>query len=264
MEYLNGGDLSSLLSNLGTFSTAMCRQYSAEIGLALEFCHSQGIVHRDIKPDNILIDSKGHCKLTDFGCSTINLQALQRKKSIFKNKTKRAVSGTPDYIAPELLISGSSNDKSVDYWALGCCIYEFLKGIPPFHASSPDLIFDNILSHRIDLEGLEDATNLINGLLRVSSKDRFTIKEMKSDVFYAVFQGDWSNIRDLQPPFIPQLEQEEDVDYFEARNEMTGPITMDIEELMKEKVIDDEVFQQFAFKNVKQLKELNTDSNIDE
>ena len=266
MEYLCGGDLSSLLSSLGSFSTEMTLQYSAEIALALEYLHAQGIIHRDIKPDNVLIDHLGHCKLTDFGLSSVNVKQLKRKKSVIVRKKQQVnVIGTPDYLAPELLL-GYMNDRPVDYWALGCCIYEFIEGTPPFHDDNPDQIFQNIINHQLVFYDCStDMQLLIRGLLRVSAKDRFNISHMKQDPCFAKFNEDWSTIRDNEPPFIPKVD-EEDVAYFDERNNNIGPVIMDAEELMKEgeELMKEEgggVFEQFSFKNVKQLKELNQDSS---
>eukprot|EP00835_Amoeboradix_gromovi_P004915 NODE_418_length_8967_cov_0.347429.p1 type:complete len:672 gc:universal NODE_418_length_8967_cov_0.347429:2307-292(-) len=261
MEYLKGGDLSSLLTTMGSFSKPQTLQYCGEIALAIEYLHSQGIVHRDIKPDNVLIDHKGHCKLTDFGLSQINVSQLKKKKSILR-KNQVHVVGTPDYLAPELLL-GYTNDGAVDWWSLGVVMYEFIEGIPPFHAPAIDKIFDKIINHDFQFyDTQEDLKAMINGLLRTSSTDRYTIDDMRKDVCYAYLHSDWSCLRDNDPPFIPQVE-DEDISYFEARNESIGPINMDTDLFIKEAedLSTGGVFEQFGFKNFKQLKELNQDSS---
>jgi len=126
MEYLIGGDLASLLRNLGRLEESMVRKYAAEIVLALGYLHSIGIVHRDLKPDNILINDDGHLKLTDFGLSRVGIMEERRpdakspdvlldisgahaeafptrKKSQVVSSNEKIV-GTPDYLSPEILL----------------------------------------------------------------------------------------------------------------------------------------------------------------
>ncbi|KAJ0736599.1 putative protein kinase AGC-MAST family [Helianthus annuus] len=127
MEYLNGGDLFSLLKNLGCLEENMARVYIAELVLALEYLHSLNVIHRDLKPDNLLIGPYGHIKLTDFGLSKVGLinstedlsSSATVRTAIFQdnevkteststmNKEERqklSVVGTPDYLAPEILL----------------------------------------------------------------------------------------------------------------------------------------------------------------
>ena len=256
MEYLNGGDLSSLLVNLNCFSLQMTLHYTSEIALALEYLHLQGIVHRDIKPDNILVDQQGHLKLTDFGLSSVDVQQLKRKKSVLLRKKPISIVGTPDYLAPELIL-GLSNDKSVDYWALGCCVAEFLTGFPPFYDESSEKILENIKTNKKDLGDIDSlCMDLINGLLTVDIKKRFTITDLKLHFLFQYLNKDWSLVRDMEPPFIPKVDLD-DVAYFDGRNAIVGPVDFDTEALLKEDMIKDTVFEQFSFRNVKQLKELN-------
>ena len=158
MEYVVGGDVASLLRVMGTLEEDTARFYTAEVALALEYLHHNGIIHRDIKPDNMLITKDGHLKLTDFGLSKVEIRSSRWQKLFLKPK-KRDVSsesvkslqdqqttlGTPDYLAPELLL-GVGHDFRVDYWSLGVCVYEFLYGIPPFNHEKPEMIFKNILN----------------------------------------------------------------------------------------------------------------------
>lgn len=165
MEYLIGGDLSSLLQATGYLEEPIAKFYIAEAIAALEYLHSNSIIHRDIKPDNMLIDQCGHLKLTDFGLSKImvneDMEKVSSKSATLLNEStnpvlsrtpskkalNRAVLGTPDYLAPELLL-GLDHTPAVDWWALGICLFEFLVGYPPFTDSSPEKIFRNILNNR--------------------------------------------------------------------------------------------------------------------
>jgi serine/threonine protein kinase len=182
MEYLIGGDLASLLQALNCFELVMTRKYVAEIVLALEYLHSIGIVHRDLKPDNILINDDGHLKLTDFGLSRLGyieeagpapaagqgpdpLLDLSNAKEISidvedsTHSSSNRVLGTPDYLSPEVLL-GTGHSEAVDFWALGVMTYEFLLGVPPFNAETPELIFQKILAR-----GKFDSTLLSSGHL---------------------------------------------------------------------------------------------------
>ncbi|RKP18306.1 serine/threonine protein kinase 15, partial [Rozella allomycis CSF55] len=209
MEYLIGGDLSSLLQAMGKFTEEMARFYIAQAALALDYLHSQSIVHRDIKPDNMLIDSNGHLKLSDFGLAKITLDG--------NDKSDSKVLGTPDYLSPELLL-GLSSGPEADWWALGICLFEFLVGYPPFFDNSPDSIFKNVLSKQIDWTGIDispNAKSLILSWLDRDPKKRPCFKEIRKHPF---FDGiNWDKILDMEPPFIPNPENQQDTFYFDSK-----------------------------------------------
>ncbi|TYJ17428.1 hypothetical protein E1A91_A09G051800v1 [Gossypium mustelinum] len=157
MEYLNGGDLYSLLRNLGCLDEDMGRVYIAEVVLALEYLHSLNVIHRDLKPDNLLIGQDGHIKLTDFGLSKVGLinstddlsgpsfgssglmEDDEHKEQISPKRERRqkhSVVGTPDYLAPEILL-GMGHGATADWWSVGIILFELLVGLPPFNAETP-------------------------------------------------------------------------------------------------------------------------------
>jgi hypothetical protein len=138
------------------------------------------------------------------------------------NEQNRHVFGTPDYLCPELLL-GNAHDESVDWWALGVCLYEFLVGITPFADSSPQLIFDNILNRMIEWPENEEslspqAVNAIMKFLNPVPSERMRLRHMKH---HELFRNvDWNNLLNERPPFIPRPDHNMDTCYFETRNEM--------------------------------------------
>ena len=179
LEYANGGDVSKLLRNYNnTLSESWARFYAADIVQALDHIHQLGIVHRDIKPDNLLISANGHIKLADFGlsqggmdrahvmppvdpaaqasrlvaaadtamatttasASTITEAQRQQLMQLHSTDRRRLFSmvGTEDYMAPEV-IRGAGHDTAIDWWSFGVCLYEFIAGFPPFWDQNPQV-----------------------------------------------------------------------------------------------------------------------------
>ncbi|ELR19976.1 protein kinase domain containing protein [Acanthamoeba castellanii str. Neff] len=252
MEFLPGGDCYSLLKNIGRFDESMARMYIAETVLALEYLHDHGIVHRDLKPDNMLISQAGHIKLTDFGLSRIGLNRKVKESSFAameedyaqqldlagQKEEEGSMPGTPDYLAPEILL-GLSHGKSVDWWALGCVLYEFLVGIPPFCGSCVEEIFQRILSRDIEWpdesEVSRDAIDLIDKLLQIKASERLGYQgasEVKEHPFFGNI--DWSRVlkMKLKAVFLPRPSHDEDLSYFDARNEDFPIGNSDMRELM--------------------------------
>ncbi|KAE8832875.1 hypothetical protein PTNB73_09723 [Pyrenophora teres f. teres] len=385
MEYLNGGDCASLIKVLGALPEDWAKKYLAEVVLGVEHLHSRSIVHRDLKPDNLLIDGKGHLKLTDFGLSRMGmigrqkralkssvepapdllktgpfhraisvgssrsasfdlnhsptntpsmtpalagdigqpsyfslnrdnsqqgrepsrrasgtrsdsqdsdaLQAMFRRFSIADDAfnhprgrspieeeafsddgspdlfpapnsmsqssvaqsgafpsssvmppppmtlfdpedNDRKFVGTPDYLAPET-IAGNGQDEVSDWWSLGCILFESLYGYPPFHADTPDEVFQNILARKIhwpedddDVYDISDeAKDLMNRLmcsdpaerLGANKDDKFASggEEIRNHPWFAGMN--WDTLRDDEASFIPAPENPEDTEYFDAR-----------------------------------------------
>ena len=383
MEYLNGGDCASLIKVLGGLPEDWARKYLAEVVLGVEHLHNRNIVHRDLKPDNLLIDHKGHLKLTDFGLSRMGLIGRQKRlaksphnsvpdllkagpfvrppsmtssrsasfdfqgqqsqspaatplmtpdmagpngqpsyfslgressvlgrdhsrrqsgyrsdsggsdtfNAMFKNFSledsqhrdppieeertegqahspdpyalqpsmsqsqvghlgtppqtnmpppalalfdpedqNRRFVGTPDYLAPET-INGFGQDESSDWWSIGCILYEFLYGFPPFHADTPEEVFENILARRIEwstedeCEVSNEARDLMERLMTVNTKERLGSnvaekyqsggEEIRNHPW---FDGtNWETLLEDEAQFVPAPQNPEDTEYFDAR-----------------------------------------------
>lgn len=136
MDYIEGGELFSLLRKSQKFPNPVAKFYAAEVILALEYLHSHNIIYRDLKPENILLDRNGHIKLTDFGFAK-EVQTVTW-----------TLCGTPDYIAPEVITTKPYN-KSVDWWSLGILIFEMLAGFTPFYDQTPMKTYEKILLCKI-------------------------------------------------------------------------------------------------------------------
>ncbi|OEL31697.1 putative serine/threonine protein kinase IRE [Dichanthelium oligosanthes] len=246
MEYLNGGDLYSLLRNLGCLDEDMARTYIAELVLALEYLHSMNVIHRDLKPDNLLIGRDGHIKLTDFGLSKVGLinstddlsgpdvssvlvgdhqpaaDAEQREQKRQQRQKQTAV-GTPDYLAPEILL-GMTHGPTADWWSVGIILFELLVGIPPFNAEHPQIIFDNIMNREIPWPHVPEelsfeAYDLINKLLMENPVQRLGATGAGEVKAHPFFKGiNWDMLARQKVAFIPSTDDEYDTSYFASRH----------------------------------------------
>ncbi|XP_007941086.1 myotonin-protein kinase [Orycteropus afer afer] len=222
MEYYVGGDLLTLLSKFGERIPAeMARFYLAEIVMAIDSVHRLGYVHRDIKPDNILLDRCGHIRLADFG-SCLKLQDDGTVRSL-------VAVGTPDYLSPEILqaVGGGpgagSYGPECDWWALGVFAYEMFYGQTPFYADSTAETYGKIVHYKEHLSlpladpGIpEEARDLIQQLLcpRETRLGRDGAGDFREHPFF--FGLDWDGLRDSAPPFTPDFEGATDTCNFDV------------------------------------------------
>lgn len=217
MEYMAGGDLVNLMSNYD-IPEKWAKFYCAELVLAIESIHNMGYIHRDIKPDNMLLDRSGHLKLADFGtCIRLNKDGLV--------KSDTAV-GTPDYISPEVLKSQGGEGvygRECDWWAVGVFLYEMLVGDTPFYAESLVGTYGKIMDHKnhlnfpIECEVSKSAKNLITAFLtdRNQRLGRNGTQEIKQHPYFNEDTWNWQNIRQTVAPVIPDLISDEDTSNFE-------------------------------------------------
>jgi len=214
MDYCNGGELFYHLKNSGRFSEERARLYAAEITSALDHLHSRRIVYRDLKPENVLLDSEGHVRVTDFG--------LAKDEMALTDKT-HTFCGTPDYLAPEI-IKGSGHGRGVDWWSLGTMIYEMLGGLPPYYSENVNLMYENVLRAPLEFKPAkmfgEDARELLTGLLqkdpemRMGSSEADALELKRHPWFKPI---DWEKLmrREIEPPFKPRVQNPLDTSNFD-------------------------------------------------
>jgi len=200
MEMITGGDLLWSIQQVRRFDEPRARFYAAEIVLALEFLHNQGILYRDLKLDNVMLDADGHVKVADFGMC---------KEDIFGDTKAHTFCGTPDYLAPEILLE-QPYDAGVDWWALGVLTYEMTVGQPPFLGSSEEELFTGIMQKKVLFPpwSSTEATAVINDFLCKKPENRLGfgtdgVKNIKNHVFFSSI--DWEKLgkREVKPPFVP-------------------------------------------------------------
>ena len=224
-EYLPGGDLYSLLQNVGCFDEHTAKIYSLQILHALKYIHENGIIHRDLKPDNVLVGQDGRLKLIDFGLSHFGYSDRQVHKS------NSEVVGTPDYIAPEIILN-NSHSFTADYWSFGVLIYEFLVGTPPFHGKTVKKTFRNILTGKIDFGEFEEcglsqeSVDIIKRLLVLNPNERLGANSVEEIMNHPWFDG--VNLENEEPPFRPELQNEGDLCYFKQRYAFSAADDSDI------------------------------------
>ncbi|XP_073506725.1 microtubule-associated serine/threonine-protein kinase 3-like [Phyllobates terribilis] len=224
MEYVGGGDCGTLLSTRGPLSVPLARLYFAEAVLAVEYLHSYGVVHRDLKPDNLLITSAGHIKVTDLGLSKVGLmipktntqkESLEEIAREFKDYEEH---GTLHYIAPEV-IRKRGYGRPVDWWSMGIILHEFLVGSVPFDGDSITELNKRIVNGKIiwncDRAPPPDAKDLITKLLRRNPVHRLGTGgafEIKDHTFLSELEFD--NLLSQKPEYVPQLVSDVDTSLF--------------------------------------------------
>ncbi|KAH0664729.1 hypothetical protein KY285_025935 [Solanum tuberosum] len=255
MEYLPGGDMMTLLMRKDILTEDEARFYVAETVLAIESIHKHNYIHRDIKPDNLLLDRYGHLKLSDFGlCKPLDCSTLEEKdfsvgdsanggsksesptapkrtqqeqlENWQKNRRMLAYStvGTPDYIAPEVL-QKKGYGMECDWWSLGAIMYEMLIGYPPFYSDDPMSTCRKIVNWKNHLKFPEEVklsreAKDITSKLLCDVTERLGSNGTDEIKAHPWFKGiDWDKIYQMEAAFIPEVNDELDTQNFEKFEE---------------------------------------------
>ncbi|GAD98842.1 serine/threonine protein kinase, putative [Paecilomyces variotii No. 5] len=256
MEYVPGGDFRTLLNNTGVLHNRHARFYISEMFMCVDALHQLGYIHRDLKPENFLIDSTGHVKLTDFGLAAgmlspgkiesmrvkleevgntpvpfgrpMEQRTMAERREGYRSLRERDVNyaksivGSPDYMAPEVL-KGQEYDFTVDYWSLGCMLFEALAGYPPFAGATVDETWQNLKRWQKVLRKpqYEDPNyflsrrtwDLITRLVAAKEQRFKNIREIQTHEYFA--EVDFTRLREQRAPFVPELDSETDAGYFD-------------------------------------------------
>ncbi|XP_059161991.1 serine/threonine-protein kinase tricornered-like isoform X4 [Physella acuta] len=292
MEFLPGGDMMTLLMKKDTLTEEQTQFYVAETVLAIDSIHKLGFIHRDIKPDNLLLDNRGHIKLSDFGlctgmkkshrtdfykdltshskssnlgkdfCNGNPMDSKRKAESWKRNRRALAYStvGTPDYIAPEVFMQNGYS-SSCDWWSLGVIMYEMLIGYPPFCSENPQETYRKVMNWR--------ETLIFPPEMPISNEARDLIKRFCCDPDHRIgansveeitshpfFRGvDWEHIRE-RPALIPvDVKGIDDTSNFDDFPEidLKLPASQQNEEEFKDPKYKDWVFINYTFKRFEGL-----------
>ncbi|CAD5119825.1 DgyrCDS8408 [Dimorphilus gyrociliatus] len=223
LDYVNGGELFYHLQRERRFPESRAKFYAAEIASALGYLHSLNIIYRDLKPENLLLDSEGHVVLTDFGLC---------KEDIEKAGTTSTFCGTPEYLAPEVL-KKKPYDRMVDWWCLGGVLYEMLFGLPPFYSTNVDEMYRNILQKplRFPNSASKDSINILTGMLQKDKSKRLghenDFLDIRKHAFFAPINWEKLDQRAITPPYNPNVGG--DLDLRHISGEFTSePITSSV------------------------------------
>ncbi|XP_016045093.1 protein kinase C delta type [Erinaceus europaeus] len=208
MEFLNGGDLMYHIQDKGRFELYRATFYAAEIICGLQFLHSKGIIYRDLKLDNVMLNQNGHIKIADFGMC---------KEDIVGEKQASTFCGTPDYIAPEIL-QGLKYSYSVDWWSFGVLLYEMLIGQSPFHGDDEDELFESI---RVDTPHYprwitKESKDILEKLLEREPTKRLGVTgRIRSHPFFKTINWTLLEKCEMEPPFKPKVRSPGDYSNFD-------------------------------------------------
>eukprot|EP01006_Ploeotia_vitrea_P057019 TRINITY_DN68145_c10_g3_i3.p1 TRINITY_DN68145_c10_g3~~TRINITY_DN68145_c10_g3_i3.p1 ORF type:complete len:665 (+),score=89.14 TRINITY_DN68145_c10_g3_i3:110-2104(+) len=208
LDLLSGGDLFFHIKAEKRLPLDRARLYTAQLVLALECVHEHDVVYRDLKPENVVLDSQGNACLTDFGMAKVGLKQSNPAGKTFSH------CGTPEYAAPEL-INGEGHTTAVDWWALGCMVFEMLTGGQAFYGpkGNPMMLFEAILKREPSIPSwfTPTAKEFVLDLLKKDPKQRLTDpKKIKAHPFFATINWDDVYHKRVTPGFVPMCDPSTD------------------------------------------------------
>jgi serine/threonine protein kinase len=219
LEYVIGGEFFTHLRKANRFSNDAARHFCASVVLVFEHLHSQNIIYRDLKPENLLLDRTGQLKICDFGFA----------KQVDPASWTWTLCGTPEYLAPEIILN-KGHGKAVDWWALGILLYEMLVGYPPFYSDDRMVLYQNILGGRIDFPRhvSKHARDLISKLLQADLSRRLGnlrngARDVRNHPFFRGF--DWGALmrKETLSPVQISVSADDDVCQFDEYPEDDDP-----------------------------------------
>ncbi|KAH8323403.1 hypothetical protein KR067_007725 [Drosophila pandora] len=213
LEACMGGEIWTMLRDRGSFEDNAAQFIIGCVLQAFEYLHARGIIYRDLKPENLMLDERGYVKIVDFGFA----------KQIGVSAKTWTFCGTPEYVAPEIILN-KGHDRAVDYWALGILIHELLNGAPPFSAPDPMQTY-NLILKGIDMIAFPKnisrwAVQLIKRLCRDVPSERLGyqtggIQDIKKHKWFLGFDWDGLSSQLLIPPFVRPIAHPTDTRYFD-------------------------------------------------
>jgi len=236
LEFVNGGELYYHLQLTGSFTPDRTRFYSAEMVLALEYLHKSGIIYRDLKPENVLIDGDGHIKITDFGLSKEGLIGFNSRTNTF--------CGTPEYLAPEVLL-GKEYTVAVDYWSLGTLMYEMLTGLPAFYDKDVQKMYRYKMKAQIEMpESMDENTkDIILKLLDKNPESRLQKPEdIKAHPYFSSINWEQIYNKKVEVPYVPNVKSKDSTNMIDR--EFTR---LEIEKELKKGTTVETEFPEFSF-----------------
>jgi len=227
MDSCLGGELWTILRDRGNFDDSTTRFYTACVIEAFDYLHSRGIIYRDLKPENLLLDAEGFVKLVDFGFA----------KKLQVGRKTWTFCGTPEYVAPEVILN-KGHDISADYWSLGVLMFELLTGTPPFTGTDPMKTYNIILKGIDAIDFPRNITGrareLIKKLCRDNSAERLGyqkggIRDIQKHKWFDGFNWEGLRTRSLSPPIMPKIQNHLDTSNFdEYPTDTDGPPPDDV------------------------------------
>ncbi|KNC49743.1 AGC protein kinase [Thecamonas trahens ATCC 50062] len=252
LEYVPGGELFTLLQRKRRLPEEQVRLYAAEMVLALEHLHSLGIIYRDLKPENVLLDKDGHIRLADFGLSKEETDPTGRTGTLC---------GTPEYLAPEVL-RGRKYNRAVDWWSFGTLVYEMFLGLPPFYeAVDKTRMFKRIMRGKLvipDKLRSRPARDLIAKLLVVEPEERLgsgptDAAPIRAHPFFADLDFGAVYNKAYTPVHVPRLATELDVSHFDQHDPQTSAYTPSAGGPSLLATVDQDVFAGFTYTDASHL-----------